>query len=299
MDGFSYIRKKLIERIFQLTEKQPVVSPIPGLLVSRRESPTEPNSYMLPPGICIAVQGAKRVLLGEEYYIYDVKNFLLTSLDLPVTAQVIETSREKPYIGMTWEIDMKILTELIVEYGVSKKYETPSRGMSLGKVTVQLLDAFRRMLDLLDEPESIPVLLPVIKKEITYRLLTSEQGSKLVQMAMSEKNDVMKAVNHLKERFNETVNMKELAELVGMSVSSFYQHFKTLTGITPLQYQKKLRLCEARRLLMAGSDVTTAAYQVGYESLSQFSREYRRFFGVSPSQDARRFKQDVFIEVVR
>jgi AraC-like DNA-binding protein len=117
-------------------------------------------------------------------------------------------------------------------------------------------------------------------------------------MAMSEKTDVMKAVNYLKEHFSENVNMKELAELVGMSVSSFYQHFKALTGITPLQYQKKLRLCEARRLLMAGSDVTTAAYQVGYESLSQFSREYRRFFGVSPSQDAREFRQGIYERVL-
>ncbi|PLV56051.1 AraC family transcriptional regulator [Thermotoga sp. SG1] len=298
MDEFEYVRKKLIERILHLTEKQPVVSPLPGLTVSRRESPTEPNSYMLPPGICIAIQGAKRVLLGEEYYVYDVNNFLLTSLDLPVTAQVIEASREKPYIGLVWEIDMDILTELIVESRFCVREDRPSRGMSLGRVTHQILDAFRRMLDLLDEPENIPVLLPVIKREITYRLLTSEQGSKLFQMAMSEKTNVMKAVNYLKEHFNEKVNMKELAELVGMSVSSFYQHFKALTGMTPLQYQKKLRLCEARRLLMAGSDVTTAAYQVGYESLSQFSREYRRFFGVSPSHDAKEFKQGIYEKVL-
>ncbi|MCD6552073.1 AraC family transcriptional regulator, partial [Thermotoga sp.] len=128
MDEFTYVRRKLIDRILHLTERQPVVNPVPGLTVSRRESPTEPNSYMLPPGICIAVQGAKRVLLGEEYYVYDVNNFLLTSLDLPVTAQVIEASKEKPYIGIVWEIDMNILTELILESRFHVREDRPSRG---------------------------------------------------------------------------------------------------------------------------------------------------------------------------
>lgn len=272
--------------------------PLPGLTVGRRESPTEPSTYILPPSICIAVQGAKRVLIGEEYYVYDVENFLLNSFDVPVIAQVIEASKEKPYIGITWEIDMEILMEIVVEQKLNTRPIASSRGTSLGKVTHQLLDAFRRMLELLDEPEHISALLPVIKKEIIYRLLVSEQGPRLIQIALSGKNDVITALNYLKEHFSESVNMKRLAEMVGMSVSTFYQNFKILTGMTPLQYQKKLRLCEARKLLMAGNDVTTAAYQVGYESLSQFSREYRRFFGVSPSQDAREFRQGVYERVL-
>ncbi|WP_038034118.1 AraC family transcriptional regulator [Thermotoga sp. Xyl54] len=298
MDEFDYVRRKLIERILHLTEKQPVVRPLPGLTVGRRESPTEPSTYILPPSICIAVQGAKRVLIGEEYYVYDVENFLLNSFDVPVVAQVIEASKEKPYIGMTWEIDMEILMEIVVEQKLNTRPITSSRGTSLGKVTHQLLDAFRRMLELLDEPEHISALLPVIKKEIIYRLLVSEQGPRLIQIALSGKNDVITALNYLKEHFSESVNMKRLAEMVGMSVSTFYQNFKILTGMTPLQYQKKLRLCEARKLLMAGSDVTTAAYQVGYESLSQFSREYKRFFGVSPSQDAKKLKEEPYTRIL-
>lgn len=297
MNELAYIRKKLIGKILHLTEKQPVVSPIPGLTVSRRESPTEPNTYILPPSICIAVQGAKRVLIGDEYYTYDVENFLLNSLDLPVIAQVIEASREKPYIGMTWEIDMEILMEIVVEQKFNTRSTISSRGTSLGKVTYQLLDAFRRMLDLLDEPEHISALLPVIKREITYRLLVSEQGPRLIHMALSGKNDVITAINYLKEHFSEPVSMKRLAEIVGMSVSTFYQNFKILTGMTPLQYQKKLRLCEARKLLMAGHDVTIAACQVGYESLSQFSREYKRFFGILPSQDAKKLKRESYTRV--
>lgn len=298
MDEFDHTRRKMIERILHLTEKQPVVRPLPGLTVGRRESPTKPSTYILPPSICIAVQGAKRVLIGEEYYVYDVENFLLNSLDIPVIAQVIEASKEKPYIGITWEIDMEILMEIVVEQKLNTRPIASSRGTSLGKVTYQLLDAFKRMLDLLYEPEHISALLPVIKKEIIYRLLVSEQGSKLIQIALSGKNDVIAALNYLKEHFSEPVNMKKLAETVGMSVSTFYQNFKILTGITPLQYQKKLRLCEARKLLMAGHDVTTAAYQVGYESLSQFSREYRKFFGVSPSQDAKRLRNSNLMDVV-
>ncbi|KHC90851.1 AraC-like transcriptional regulator [Thermotoga sp. Mc24] len=201
MDEFDHTRRKLIERILHLTEKQPVVRPLPGLTVGRRESPTEPSTYILPPSICIAVQGAKRVLIGEEYYIYDVENFLLNSFDIPVIAQVIEASKEKPYIGITWEIDMEILMEIVVEQKLNTRPTASSRGTSLGKVTYQLLDAFKRMLDLLDEPEHISALLPVIKKEIIYRLLVSEQGSKLIQIALSGKNDVIAALNiELSER---------------------------------------------------------------------------------------------------
>lgn len=298
MDAWEFIRQKIIEKILRVTEKQAVVNPLPGLVVSRREFPTPPNSYILLPSVCIAVQGAKRVLLSNEYYVYDVEHFLLTSLDLPVTAQVIEASKDKPYIGITLQIDKEILTELIVENSFNSLLKTVPRGISLGKMTPQLLDAFRRLLELLDEPEHISALLPVLKKEIVYRLLNSEVGPKLVQILLAGNRTVMKAIDYLKEHFSEDVNMKDLADLVAMSVSTFYQHFKALTGMTPLQYQKKLRLCEARRLIIAGSDVTTAAYRVGYVSLSQFSREYKKFFGILPSQDVKKIRQGIAMEVV-
>ncbi len=292
MDEFNFIREKLIEMIFHLTKKEPIVNPLPRLTVSKHETPTEPKSYILPPGVCLALQGTKRVLLGDEYYVYDVDHFLLTSLDLPVTAQIIEASEEKPYFGITWEIDMNILSELIVEHKFNTKFGNMSRGIALGNVTVHLLDAFRRLLDLINEPQHFSALLPIVEREITYRLLTSELGSRLVQIALSENSDVMKVLNYLKVHFSESIRMKELSDLVGMSVSSFYQHFKFLTGMTPLQYQKKLRLCEARRFIMMGSDITTASYQVGYESISQFSREYKRFFRLLPSQDKINLRQN-------
>ncbi|MDI3473292.1 MAG: hypothetical protein PWQ48_1573, partial [Thermotogaceae bacterium] len=288
MFKIDFLREELIERISKLIENQEVVKPLPNLTLSNHKAPTEPRSYILPPSICIAVQGAKRLFLGDETYIYDIKHFLLTSIDLPVTTQIIEASEEKPYIGITWQINMDILLELIMEHNFSIQTKQVSRGVTLGTVTVQILDAFRRLIELLEEPENISALLPIIHREIIYRLLISEQGPRLVQIALVSNHGhyITKSINYLKKHFSEPLSVKELANFAGMSVSSFYQHFKALTGMTPLQYQKKLRLNEARRLILSEAlDITNAAFQVGYESPSQFSREYKRLFGISPSQD--------------
>ncbi|SFM60079.1 AraC family transcriptional regulator [Thermodesulforhabdus norvegica] len=291
------LRALLIGKICGLTEKQSPVTPLPGLTLSRIESPTEPTSYILPPSICLSLQGAKRVLIGNEAYTYNAESLLITSLDLPVTAQVVEASEERPYVGITWEIDMRSLTELIVESGIG--LTAPGqvyRGMALGRVTRQILDAFRRLVELVDEAEHAQVLAPIIRKEILYRLLTSPQGPRLIQIALStnRSRQIAKAVTYLKKNFQKTLKMRELASFVGMSTSSFYQHFKTATGMSPLQYQKKLRLCEARRLLLAGCDVTTAAFKVGYESSSQFTRDYRKFFGLPPSRDAQKLQNETY-----
>jgi AraC-like DNA-binding protein len=291
----NFLRKELIEKISRIIEKNEVIRPLPNLTLSRRKAPTEPRSYILPPSICIAVQGAKRLFLGNETYVYNIKHFLLTSIDLPVTAQIIEASEKKPYIGITWQIDMDVLLELIMEHSFSIQTKQVSRGVTLGTVTVQILDAFRRLIELLEEPENIPALLPVIQKEIIYRLLISEQGPRLIQIALVSNHGhyITKAIEYLKKHFAESLSVKELASFVGMSVSSFYQHFKALTGMTPLQYQKKLRLNEARRLILSEAlDITNAAFQVGYESPSQFSREYKRLFGISPSQDLKMLREE-------
>jgi AraC-like DNA-binding protein len=291
----DFLREMLIEKISKLTENQEVVKPLPNLTLSCRKAPTEPRSYILPPSICIAVQGAKRLFLEDETYVYDIKHFLLTSIDLPVTTQIIEASEEKPYIGITWQIDMNILLELIMEHKFSVKTKQVSRGVTLGTITPQILDAFRRLLELLEEPEHIPALLPVIHREIIYRLLISEQGPRLIQIALVSNHGhyITKAIEYLKKHFAESLSVKELANFAGMSVSSFYQHFKALTGMTPLQYQKKLRLNEARRLILSEAlDITNAAFQVGYESPSQFSREYKRLFGISPSQDLKMLREE-------
>ncbi|KUK29663.1 AraC family transcriptional regulator [Methermicoccus shengliensis] len=293
------LRSQLKGRIYRFTEKEPVVHLIRGLKLIRSDHPTEPASYLMPPSICLVVQGAKRVLLGKEVYVYDSEKFLLTSVDLSVTAQIIEASQEKPYLGITWGIDLDTLRELIIELDVSQKMDQTSRGMVLGRVTPQILDAFRRLIELLDEPDHLSVLSRLIQKELIYRLLMSEVGPRLIQIALpgSHGYQITLAVEYLKKHFSKPIRVKELAELGRMSTSSFYQHFKALTGMTPLQYQKKLRLCEARKLILSGLDVTTAASQVGYNSLSQFSREYKRFFGVQPSQDAKNFQQNVYSEI--
>jgi AraC-like DNA-binding protein len=262
---------------------------VPNLTFYRREEPTEPASCMVEPSVAIIVQGAKRALLGDDVFDYDIRRFLITSLDLPVMMHVVEASREKPYLGVVLKLDLHVVAELMMQSGMPPPLEHPSdRGMVLGETTPHLLHAFRRLLDLLDEPDSIPVLAPLIQREICYRLLMSDQGARLWQIASvgSQSHRIARAIDWLKSRYANALRIEELAAHVQMSPSSFHHHFRQLTTMSPLQYQKWLRLNEARRLMLTDHlDASTAAFQVGYESPSQFSREYSRLFGAPPRRD--------------
>lgn len=295
-ERFEEIRSRLSKKLLRYTaDREHIEYEIPGLLIHRITHPTEPVSYLLPPSICMVVSGAKRVLLGEEEYQYDAHHFLLSSLDLPVVASIVEASEESPYLGMRLELDMEALLEVVYDPRVvSLVKPCSSRAMAIGEMTAPLLSSFERLVDLLEEPEHIPVLAPLVHREILYRLILSGQGARLRQIATigSHSHQIGRAVAWLKEHFTEPLRIPELAALVGMSPSSFYQHFRTLTGMSPLQYQKRLRLNEARRLMLQGLDATSAAFQVGYESLSQFSREYKRLFGLPPREDIRRLTQE-------
>lgn len=287
------IRNYLVHKILNLLEDRELVkTQVPGLFLSRSDNATAPTSYILPASLCLVLQGAKRVFLGKEVYVYDANHFLITSVDLPVTAQVIDASKEKPYIGLRLEIDVSVLSELIVDLGLDGEDMRTYKGIAVGEVDGKLLDAFRRMVELLEEPHHIPTLAPMVHREILYRLLMCEQRNRLLQIAVAGTRgyQLMRAVEHLKRNFAKDLDVRELANSVGMSVASFYRHFQRMMGMTPLQYLKKLRLCEARKLILEGFDVTSVAYQVGYESLSHFSKDYKSFFGVLPSQDLRRFQ---------
>ncbi|ADN02116.1 AraC family transcriptional regulator [Spirochaeta thermophila] len=295
-ERFEEIRSRLAEKLLRYTaEREHIEYEIPGLLIHRITRPTEPVSYLLPPSICMVVSGAKRVVLGEEEYRYDAHHFLLSSLDLPVVACIVEATEEAPYLGMRLELDMEALLEVVYDPDVVSFVEArSSRAMAIGEMTAPLLSSFERLVDLLEEPDHIPVLAPLVHREILYRLILSGQGARLKQIATigSHSHQIARAVTWLKEHFTEPLRILELAALIGMSPSSFHQHFRTLTGMSPLQYQKRLRLNEARRLMLQGLDATSAAFQVGYESLSQFSREYKRLFGLPPSQDIRRLREE-------
>ncbi|WP_436868887.1 AraC family transcriptional regulator N-terminal domain-containing protein [Acinetobacter courvalinii] len=282
--------EKLIQIIDQWTRgKNKFETPITGLTLHRWEAPTKPNSNILDASLCLIAQGKKQVILGDEVYIYDSDHFLFTAIDLPIINNIIEASPEHPYLGVILRLDPYLLAQLMLEAHIPFKYTThEKKGVAIGKVSSELSDAFIRLLKLLDTPQDIPILSPLIIKEILYRLLISPQGERLKRIAAigTTGHRIVKAIEWLKINFDKSFSIEELANTMGISASSFYQHFRDITSITPLQFHKRIRLTEARRLLMTeDKDISSVSFQVGYESLSQFSREYKRFFGVPPSED--------------
>ncbi|MEJ2673105.1 MAG: AraC family transcriptional regulator [Deltaproteobacteria bacterium] len=268
---------------------------IPGLSLYRRIQPTQPASGMYEPSICLVAQGAKRVLLGDDTYVYDAHHFLITSVDLPTVWQIIEASEAKPCLGLVLKLDLREISQLMVDSHLPPpRTQQSSRGMALSEVTLPLLTAFQRLLDLLAEPEDIPILAPLVQREISYRLLVGDQGARLRQMASagSQSHQIARAIDWLKGNFTQPLRIDDLATQVNMSTSTFHHHFRTLTAMSPLQYQKWLRLNEARRLMLTERlDATNAAFQVGYESPSQFNREYSRLFGAPPLRDINSLRQ--------
>jgi len=284
-------RMTLAAKIARLTVAgSPPTTPIPELSLYRREAPSEPTSYLHGPSICLIAQGSKRVILGEESYTYDAQNFLLTSVGLPVVAQVIEASTDRPYLGLSLKLDPGKIAQLIMDADLPSP---PIRKAGSG-LTVPLLDAFHRLLDLLDEPEDIPILAPLIRREIYYRLLVGDQGARLRQIVEmgSQSHQIARAIEWLKDNYSRPLRVDDLAAFAGMSTSSLHHHFRAMTAMSPLQFQKRLRLQEARLLMLTQHlDAAIAALRVGYESPSQFSREYRRLFGAPPLRDLRNLHQ--------
>lgn len=291
-EGLGAAHAELAQKIARWTEKvSRLETEIPGLAFRRYEHTTEPQSYIHEPGICLVAQGAKKVLLEDETYVYDAFHFLITSIDLPVIANVIEASPEKPYLGLMMKLDLKEISQLILDYDISISREKPGRGIAVSRVSTALVNSFLRLADLLDEPENIPALAPLAQREILYRLLISEQGPRLRQITASgtHSQQISQAIDWLKENYSKSFKVDELSSHVGMSTSTFHHHFRALTAMSPLQFQKCLRLHEARQLMLNEKvDAANAAFSVGYESPSQFSREYSRFFGAPPLRDIKR-----------
>jgi AraC-like DNA-binding protein len=247
------------------------------------------------PILAILIQGKKEALLGEEIYRYGASQYLVVSVDLPLRGFVVEATVDKPYLGFKLNLDPRQLCDIITRQSspsVSKQ-ESSVRGLFVSNADAPLLDCALRLTKLLDTPQDIPMLAPMIIQEIYYRLLMGEQGEAVRQIATSGSNmqRIAEVLKLIKTDFAQPMRVEDLAAQASMSPSSFYHHFKEVTSMSPLQYQKQLRLLEARRLMLAGnSDATNAAYQVGYESPSQFSREYSRMFGAPPIKDIERLR---------
>ena len=286
------LRAELAGRIAFFTRStEKLVSDVPGLTLTRRPHPTAPGSGTYEPSVAVVAQGRKRVTLGQTTFIFDESRFLLTSLDLPIIGQVIEASEEKPFLCLMVRLEMPVVRELLSLEEISRpNAPAAAPAMATGETTVELLDACCRLTDLLGRPQDIPFLSGLIQREIIYRILQAPAGARLRAIATQgdQSQRTAKAITWIRANYAKPLRVEELAQLAGMGVSTLHHHFRVLTAMSPLQYQKQVRLQAARgRMLMDGLDAASAAFQVGYESASQFNREYSRFFGQPPMRDIR------------
>jgi len=267
-----------------------VETAIPGVAITRATQTTQPVIGMYQPRFCLVLQGAKQVTIGERSMRYDPNNYFIASLEVPASGCIIEASPSHPYVGLSMTLEPDALAALITDTPARGDSETASFAVS--PVTAALLDPWLRLIGLLDTPSDIPVLAPMIEREILYRLLQGPQGNVLRQIARGDSRlgQVRRAIAWIRDNFDQPLRVETLAEMAGMSAASFHRHFKAATAMSPLQYQKCLRLQAARRLLIANQDAARAGYAVGYESASQFSREYARLFGAPPARDALRLR---------
>jgi AraC-like DNA-binding protein len=287
--GVAELRKELARKFSEhLPAAGEKKTAIPALSLHRRTAPMAciPTTYE--PSLAIFVQGRKRVNMGGVTYLCDETTFLLTSVDVPVVSQIF-ASEEAPYFAIRLGLDMQMVREIINREELPEPATaSQARGIAVGKITPELLSACSRLLDLLHTPEDIPFLSNTIQREIVYRLLRGPQGGRLRAIATSgdQSHRTVKAIAWLRANFKKPLRVEELAEMARMGTSTLHHHFRALTAMSPLQYQKQLRLHAARdRMLMDGLDAASAAFEVGYESASQFNREYKRFFGQPPMRD--------------
>ncbi|RLQ94526.1 AraC family transcriptional regulator [Falsibacillus albus] len=267
---------------------------IPSLFFSRYSNDTGPNYGIYKPSLCIVVQGMKEVLLSQERFQYGPADYLVSSVNLPISGQVTEASSEVPYLALKLEFTPSEILEVLREFQleVDKKVNA-KRGMYVSKIEPSLLDAVTRLSRLIDTPKDIKVLAPLIVKEIIYRVLQGEHGGMLKQIAIegSSTHQISDVIEHIMKNYEKSFKIEELAEIANMSVSSLHRHFKEVTAMSPIQFQKQLRLQEARSLLLSeAEDAADVAFRVGYESPSQFSREYSRMFGLPPKEDIKRLR---------
>lgn len=253
---------------------------------------TKPVSGMYEPSLCLILQGAKQVMIGDRILRYDPASYFIATIELPASGWIVEATPARPYVAVSMKLDRTALSALILDMPAAPEGQTA--GFAVSAVTPDLLDAWSRFLSLLDTPDDAPILAPMHEREILYRLLRGPLGGALRQItrADSRLSHIGQAIAWIRSHFDKTLRVEQLAELAGMSTASFHRHFKTATAMSPLQYQKMLRLQEARRLLVASADAARAGHMVGYESASQFSREYARMFGAPPGRDAERLRRD-------
>jgi AraC-like DNA-binding protein len=288
--GLAAQRAELADRIARNVPGDGVhASVVPALALIQASEPSQPLPTVYHPSLCVVIQGRKRALLGDEVYVYDPLNYLVVSMTLPMVGQIVEASAEHPYLCLRIDIDPALINDLLMQLGPSAPTRpSGERALFLARTGAPLLDAVLRLVRLLDTPDEAAVLAPLVLREIHYRVLMGELGQRLRELCEVDgpSQRIARAIELLKTRYAEPLRIEDLAATAHMSASSLHQRFKATTAMSPLQFQKQLRLQEARRLmLMDGLEAASASHRVGYGSPSQFSREYRRLFGAPPKRE--------------
>ena len=288
-------RDELGERIARAIRKDGTVELLEGLQLRCASSPTELGHGVSYPALCVIAQGSKEILLGDNHYRYDPAHYLITTAALPITSRIIEASEERPYLGLVLRLDPTLVGSVMVEAGhPAPRGHAAVKAIDVSPLEVGLLDAVVRLVRLLGSPTEAHFLAPLVKREIVYRLLRGEQGGRLHHIAAlgGYTHRIIEAIERLRTEFDQPLRIEDIARELGMSVSGFHHHFKAVTAMTPLQFQKQLRLQEARRLMLGEDhDAASAGYRVGYGDASHFTREYKRLFGAPPVRDLERLRE--------
>lgn len=287
-------RAEFATRIAQILRTDGSAEPIPGLHLHRVSRANEPTHSVYVPSFCVVAQGGKEIALGERIYHYDAEHYLLVTVELPFTGRIVEASSDRPYLCLNLDLDPAMVGSVMVEAGLPlPRGQTDVKGLVVSALDADLLDATLRLMRLVDAPSQVSVLLPLVKREIIFRLLLGEQGHRLRHFPLLSSNahPIARAIERLQREFDRPLRIERLAREIGMSASGFHHHFKAITDMSPLQFQKQLRLQEARRLMLGEDlDVASAGMRVGYNDASQFSREYKKHFGAAPARDVERLR---------
>jgi AraC-like DNA-binding protein len=288
-------RQELVARIARAIREDGRVEPLKGLSLHRSSSPTEPVHGVSKPAFCLIAQGSKEVFLGEDRFQYDPAHYLLATVELPVVSQILEASQQQPYLSVRLQLDPTLVGSVLVEADVpSPRGNGDVKAMDVSPLDASLLDAVVRLVRLVDSPSDARVLAPLVTREIVYRLLMGAQGARLRHIAVlgGYTHQIARAVALLRKDFKKPLRMESIAHELGMSVSGLYHQFKAVSAMSPLQFQKRLRLQEARRLMLGENlDAASAGYRVGYDDASHFNREYKSLFGLPPMRDVERLRQ--------
>ena len=296
-------REELAERLARAIRADGTVEPLNGLRLRRVSAPTELGHGVSSPSFCVIAQGSKEILLGDNRYRYNPAQYLIATAALPIASRVIEASPERPYLGLVLTLDPTLVGSVLVEAGhLALRSRSAVTAIDVSPLDAGLLDAVVRLIRLLDSPTEARFLAPLVRREIVYRLLLGSQGGRLGQIAAlgGATHRIAEAVERLRKDFDRPLRIEDIARELGMSVSGFHHHFRALTAMSPLQFQKHLRLQEARRLMLGdGLDAASAGYRVGYGNASHFTREYKRLFGAPPMRDVEQLREGTSERVVQ